>query len=89
MEGGEHGRGGGDSANDQPTAAANPEVGDGGPEAVDGLGKDEERDDLRAAADADSLLAEQIGEDAADNAVGEDRVWRDEETEEPGAFFLG
>ena len=32
-------------------------------------------------------LAEQIGENATDDAVREDRVWRDEETEEPGTFF--
>ena len=67
MEGGGHGESGADGSDDEPGAAANPEVGDGTPEKVDALGENEERDDLGASADADSLSTEQVGEGAADD----------------------
>ena len=62
---------------------------DGTPQEVDGLGEDEERDDLGASSDADTLPAEQIREDAADDAEGEDCIRGDEKAEEPGTFFCG
>ncbi len=87
MKGGGHGECGGDGSDHEPGATANPEVGDGAPEEVDGLGEDEERYDLGGSSDADSLLSEQVGEDATDDAVGEDCIRRDEEAEEPRTFF--
>lgn len=89
MKGGGHGECGGDGSDYEPGATANPEVRDGAPEEVDRLGEDEERYDLGGSADADSLLSEQVGEDAADDAVGEDCIRRYEEAEEPRTFFWG
>jgi hypothetical protein len=53
------------------------------------LGEDEERDDLGASADPDALPPEQIREDAGNDAVSEDCIWRYEKAEEPGTFFCG
>ena len=77
---------GGERAEDEPGAAEDPEVGDGAPEEVDDLGKIEKGDDAGAAGGADTLLAEEIGEDAGDDSVGEDGHGSDKEGEGPGAF---
>jgi hypothetical protein len=78
-----------DGSDHKPGAAAYPEVGDRAPEEVDGLGKDEQRDDLGASSDADALPAEQIREDPSNYAVGEDCIRRDEKAEEPRTLFCG
>ena len=65
----DHG-GGGEGSDDEPVAAAYPEVGDGTPEEVDGLGECEKKDDLALALGVYAMLAEEVRESSGDYAVG-------------------
>ena len=89
VEGSGHNKPGGDGSGDEPGAALDPEIGDGTPKEIDCGGQDEQRDDLGASAYSYSLLAEEVRQRSLNDAVGDDRRWRDEKSEEPGAFFWG
>lgn len=89
MEGSQHGDGRSSGGDDEPGAAANPEICDRTPEEIDGVRERKQSHDTSGASGVDALFAQEERERTADESEGDDGIGRNEEGEEPGTIVVG